>query len=252
MNILFTICGRAGSKGFKNKNLKSFLGKPLVYYTMIAIDLYIERYNISDTIHKCLNTDSKELIDLVAKRDTDYFIINRNEELSGDTVAKMAVIKDCLARADDYYNISHDMIIDLDITSPLRTVEDIHIAIEKKKDSKKTDIVFSVTNSRRNPYFNMVQQNADGAVNKICESNYTARQQAPEVFDMNASIYVYESSFLNYNVTNRLFDGKCDIIKMFDTAVLDIDSEEDFIMMEIIAKYIFEKKIEFNQIYFNA
>ena len=29
MNYLFTVCGRAGSKGFKNKNLKSMLGVPL-------------------------------------------------------------------------------------------------------------------------------------------------------------------------------------------------------------------------------
>jgi CMP-N,N'-diacetyllegionaminic acid synthase len=252
MNILFTICGRAGSKGLKNKNLKMFLNKPLVYYTMTAIDLYIKKYNISDTIHKCLNTDSKELIDLVTKRDTGYFIINRNEDLAGDVVAKMAVIKDCLSRSDKYFNIYHDLIVDLDITSPLRTVEDIRSAINKKQNNKNTDVVFSVTNSRRNPYFNMVQKNADGTINKVCESNYTARQQAPEVFDMNASIYVYESNFLKYNVTNKLFDGKCDIIKMFDTAVLDIDSEEDFVLMEIIAKCIFENKSEFGQIYFNA
>ena len=43
MNVLFTICGRAGSKGFKNKNLKMFLGVPLVYYSIAAIALYIEK-----------------------------------------------------------------------------------------------------------------------------------------------------------------------------------------------------------------
>ena len=32
--LLITICGRAGSKGFKNKNLKVFCGKPLVYYSL--------------------------------------------------------------------------------------------------------------------------------------------------------------------------------------------------------------------------
>ena len=31
--LLITICGRAGSKGFKNKNLKTFCGHPLVYYS---------------------------------------------------------------------------------------------------------------------------------------------------------------------------------------------------------------------------
>ncbi|MDD3706486.1 MAG: acylneuraminate cytidylyltransferase family protein, partial [Clostridiaceae bacterium] len=39
-DILFTICGRAGSKGIKNKNLRDFLGYPLPYYTISAIDLY--------------------------------------------------------------------------------------------------------------------------------------------------------------------------------------------------------------------
>jgi CMP-N,N'-diacetyllegionaminic acid synthase len=246
---LFTICGRAGSKGFKNKNLKVFLGKPLVHYTMAAIDLYIEKYDISDTIHKCLNTDSNQLIDLVTERDAGYFIINREEGLSGDDIAKMAVIKDCLTKADDYYNISHEMVVDLDITSPLRTVNDIHSAIEYKKRREDVDVIFSVTNARRNPYFNMVKKNEDGTVSKICESNYTARQQAPEVFDMNASIYVYESSFIKNNITNKLFDGKCDTIKMLDTAVLDIDSEEDFMLMEIVAKYLYQNKVEFDQIY---
>ena len=37
--LLITICGRAGSKGFKNKNLKVFCGKPLVYYSLSAAEL---------------------------------------------------------------------------------------------------------------------------------------------------------------------------------------------------------------------
>jgi CMP-N,N'-diacetyllegionaminic acid synthase len=251
MNILFTICGRAGSKGLKNKNLKIFMGKSLVYYTMSAIELYKEKNNGVDLFHTCLSTDSKDLIELVVKRNDECFIINRGEELAGDTVAKMAVIKDCLSKSDNYFGISHDIVIDLDITSPLRTIQVILNAVEYQKQHPYLDIVFSVTNSRRNPYFNMVKQNADGTVSKICESDYTARQQAPDVFDMNASIYVYKSNFLKNNITNKIFDGKCGTIKMFDTAVLDIDSEEDFVLMEIIAKHIYKSKAKFNEIYYN-
>ena len=36
MNLLFTVCARAGSKGFQNKNVRGFLGHPLSYYTMSA------------------------------------------------------------------------------------------------------------------------------------------------------------------------------------------------------------------------
>lgn len=38
--LLITICGRAGSKGFKNKNLKTFCGHPLVYYSLSAAELF--------------------------------------------------------------------------------------------------------------------------------------------------------------------------------------------------------------------
>ena len=38
--VLITVCGRAGSKGFRNKNLKTFCGQPLVYYTLAAASLF--------------------------------------------------------------------------------------------------------------------------------------------------------------------------------------------------------------------
>ncbi len=38
--LLVTICGRAGSKGFKNKNLKTFCGKPLAHYSLSALELF--------------------------------------------------------------------------------------------------------------------------------------------------------------------------------------------------------------------
>ena len=48
MRILFTICGRAGSKGIRNKNLREFAGKYLAHYTVSAIDLYLKRHPDSE------------------------------------------------------------------------------------------------------------------------------------------------------------------------------------------------------------
>ena len=47
MRLLFTICGRAGSKGIKNKNLRDFVGKPLMYYSISAIDLFLKRTELA-------------------------------------------------------------------------------------------------------------------------------------------------------------------------------------------------------------
>ena len=55
MNILFTLCGRAGSKGVKGKNARDFLDVPLVWYSMANIALYIEEYAGEDDIKIVLN-----------------------------------------------------------------------------------------------------------------------------------------------------------------------------------------------------
>ena len=61
MNILFTLCGRAGSKGVKGKNARDFLNVPLVWYSMANIALYMEKFVGDDSIKIVLNTDSEPL-----------------------------------------------------------------------------------------------------------------------------------------------------------------------------------------------
>lgn len=240
MNILFTICGRAGSKGIKNKNLKEFLGYPLPFYTVSAIDLYMKQNpNVESDI--VLNTDSKELIklfeeNLIIKVD----VINREPSLGQDHTPKVSVILNSFEIMKERKKIDYDMVVDLDITSPLRTVKDLQNLINKKVQTD-ADVVFSVTDSRRNPYFNMVKK-ADNGYVRVIESSFNARQEAPEIFDMNASLYAYSPSFLQSG--KGIFEGKCDVIKMMDTAVLDIDHENDFELMQVIAEYLFNRHKE--------
>lgn len=248
MNILFTVCGRAGSKGVKNKNIRDFIGYPLVYYTLSAIDLFIksnkERY---ENIDIALNTDSKELVQLIEKTNISYHYIPRKEELATDNSSKLEVIKDTLRSCENKSGVQYDYVIDLDLTSPLRTVNDIEKLIYKIVSQPDIELVFSVTNARRNPYFNMVMEQGKG-VKKVIDSNYTARQQAPTVYDMNASMYIYKNEFLDEKSDKTLFDAKIDIIKMLDTGVLDIDNEEDLELMQVIASYFYNKHSEYKRI----
>lgn len=248
MNILFTLCGRAGSKGFKNKNLKEFLGAPLVYYSIAVIQEYIEKNKDTYGIDVVINTDSPKLIEIATSQNSVKMnVIERESSLGGDAVPKVSVIKDCLDRMTQMTGHGYDVVVDLDITSPLRTVKDVENAIEKKLSRNDTDVVYSVTGSRRNPYFNMVKCE-NGYFCKAIASEYTARQQAPEFYDMNASIYAYSVDALNNKPHSVFFNDKCDAIVMKDTAVLDIDSEEDYQLMQVIAKHIFETDEEFNEV----
>jgi CMP-N,N'-diacetyllegionaminic acid synthase len=245
MKILYTIAGRAGSKGIKSKNIRDFCGKPLPFYSLSAIDLYAKGHPEHD-IDIAVSSDSEVLLAMFENntiRNTHQ--IKRSPDLSGDIISKFFVIRDCLEKMEERLQVRYDMVVDLDITSPLRTVANIENLISTQIEND-FDTVFSVTDSRRNPYFNMVKHSNDGGYDRVIDSEYSARQQAPEVFDINGSMYSYEPDFLRNK--NNLFDGKCGIIKMIDTGVLDLDHENDFEFMEVVAGYLYATRPEFRSI----
>lgn len=245
MRILFTICGRAGSKGIKNKNIRLFNGKMLPYYSISAIDLFLKKTEKEIEYDIVLNTDSKELMDIMKNNGMRPIeLIEREPALGGDTVGKIAVILDCLNQMEERKHTKYDAVVDLDITSPLRTVADVENLINTHF-KKGADVTTSVTTARRNPYFNQLKKSEHG-YKKVIESNFTARQQACEVFDMNASLYAYKPDFLRTG--KGVLDGYVECIEMYDTGILDLDHENDFELMEIIAKYLYENKDEFGEI----
>lgn len=244
MNILFTICGRAGSKGIKNKNIRNFAGHPLPYYTISAIDLYLKRHQ-EVQCDIVVSSDSKELCEMMLKNGLrEVKIIERSEKLSGDSVGKIDVICDCLDQMEQRYGKKYDFVVDLDITSPLRRVEDIENLIEKHAKYQ-PDLTTSVVPARRNPYFNQLMMTKQGA-KKVIDSDYTTRQQAPEVYDMNASLYAYAPNHLRSG--KAVLDGYCEMIEMKDTGVLDLDHENDMELMEVIAGYLYASDMAYREI----
>ena len=231
--LLITICGRAGSKGFKNKNLKNFCGKPLVYYSLSAAELFIKNHPELE-VDVALNTDSEDLAKLVAAEYPEVIYLPRGAELGGDRVPKVEVYKDSFARMEARTGKPYDAMIDLDITSPLRTEQDIENAFAKAQEREDLQIIFSVCEARRNPWF--------------IESQFTGRQQAPEVYDVNASIYVIRRAFLVDNPDPILWHSKFGVSVMMDTGIIDIDSEHDYLLMEAIAKHLYAHYPEFNAV----
>ncbi|MBR3149663.1 MAG: acylneuraminate cytidylyltransferase family protein [Eubacterium sp.] len=246
MNYLFTLCARAGSKGFKNKNLKEFCSKPVSFYSLAAVKLFADRHK-DDNVTLALNTDSEELKQLFKAQSFfgDIVFVDRKAEHADDKTAKVIVIQDTYnecRRSCDY-----DLIIDLDITSPMRTVTDIENAV-KAFESGENDLAFSVCNSRRNPYFNMVEKDSEGVCRRICKASFTTRQQAPKTYDLNASIYVYSPKFLSSEIEKTILDYKFDVSIMEDYLVLDIDSEEDYNMMQHLYPFFCKSNPELNEI----
>ncbi len=244
--IIISICGRAGSKGFKNKNLKTFCGKPLVYYTLSAAQMLIKRHS-DINVDIVLNTDSEELKELVMRAYPEVHYIQRPEYLAGDAVAKMKVFQHSLEEMEKRTAKRYDCLLDLDITSPLRTVDDMSACLNTLFERDELNLVMSAVHSRRSPYMNMAKR-VGTQVEQVIKTDFVARQQTPPCYDLNASIYAFRRDFLLTNTSGFLWDGACDVHLMEDTGILDIDSEEDFHLLSAIAAHLYETRPAFAQV----
>lgn len=228
--ILCTICARAGSKGVKNKNIRDLHGKPLIAYTIEQA----KAANIFD--HIIVSTDS----DLIAETATKYgaeVFFKRNSEMASDTAGKLQVIRDAFVRSETHYNKQFDYLVDLDATSPLRSVEDIINCVQKLINSD-FDNIITAAPSRRSPYFNMVELDIDNNVklSKSLDNNVIRRQDSPQVFDMNASIYVWDRKSILKD--DSVISKKTGLYVMPEERSLDIDSELDFAIVSFLMKNI--------------
>ena len=223
MKVLCTICARAGSKGVANKNLRLINNKPLIVYSIeqaIATKLF-------DQI--VVSSDSKEIRE-VALANGATFCVDRPAELATDTAPKLPAIKHCVENAEKKFG-QFEVIIDLDATAPLRESSDIIGALELLQ-SAQADNVITGTPAHRSPYFNLVETDINGIVSlsKPPANVVARRQDSPQCFDMNASIYVWRRQALFAN--ENLFTGNTRLFVMPRERSLDIDSQADFEMVE--------------------
>ncbi|MFK2268408.1 cytidylyltransferase domain-containing protein [Bacteroides fragilis] len=201
MKILITICARGGSKGIPGKNIKPLNGQPLIGYSIAVAKEFQSVFEGTDIM---LSTDSEEIIRVagVCGLKSDY---KRPEYLANDTVGKIDAIKDLVLYSESKQGQTYDYILDLDVTSPLRNLQDLKIAFDILRSDENAINLFSVSEAGRSPYFNMVEQKENGyyAQVKMPDNNVFTRQSAPQVYDLNASFYFYKRSFLTWVIKGR-------------------------------------------------
>lgn len=226
MRRICTICARGGSKGVKGKNVRPLLGKPLIAHS-------IEQARASGLFEViAVSSDSDHILEIAKEWGADY-LIKRPDELATDQAAKLPAIRHCMAEVERLMGDYFETLVDLDATSPLRSVEDIHNAVVLLEESG-ADNVISAMPSRRSPYFNLVELDADGIVglSKPLKSAVVRRQDAPKCYDMNASIYVWKRQV--FLTTDSIFNGNTKLYVMPEERSIDIDSELDFRFVEYV------------------
>lgn len=228
MNILITLCGRGGSKGIPGKNIKELNGKPLLAY---SIKHAKEFANAHPNVDILLSTDDKTIKEVASSfgLETDYV---RPDYLANDTVGKIDVLKDAIKFQENKNQKEYDILLDLDITSPLRTQNDLNEGLNKLLADDKAINLFSVSKPHKNPYFNVVEDADNGYCKLVCPSETRSRQTAPQVFDMNASFYFYRRTFFENGCKSAITERS--LYYVMDHICFDLDEPLDFDMMEYL------------------
>jgi CMP-N-acetylneuraminic acid synthetase len=234
MRILGTICARGGSKGVKDKNIRILNGKPLIFYTIEVL----KRWGRADRI--VCSTDSSEIARIANEYGAETPFL-RPKELATDSAAKRPVLQHALRYCEEEEGSRYDLLVDLQPTSPLRHADDIERGFNEYL-RKKPDLLYSVCESKTNPYFTMVELDSDGYArpSKVLPQAVTRRQDAPNVYSMNGSIYFYNRDNLLH--TDEFHTEKERIFVMDEIKSVDIDSELDF---EYVEYLLLSKRFKF-------
>ena len=223
--ILGHIGARKGSKGVPGKNFRPLCGKPLIDW---SLDQLFANPRVGAVV---VSTDDEEIYAHAVKRGA-LEIGLRPAELATDTAPKWGVWQHALAASESLIG-PVAAFLDLDCTSPLRLPEDIDGALTLYQ-IEHPDMVMSVCEARKNPYFNMVELDASGRlqVSKPLPGGVWARQNAPVVYEHVGLVYVVDPAYLRRAKT--IYEGRVIPYVIPSERCHDIDTPYDMRLVEFL------------------
>ncbi|WP_214828565.1 glycosyltransferase [Exiguobacterium sp. s26] len=214
MEILAIIPARGGSKGIPRKNVRLMNGKPLISYSIDnakACDL------ITDVV---VSTDDEE-IESIAKL-SNIYCIKRNNDLSDDNVTLDPVVYDAVKKMEQKNNKSYDIIITLQPTSPLLSVETLNNALKSFLISSKDTYISAVNN----PHLSWSSKGDKYSPNYRKRLN---RQELPPNFIETGAFFITRRKFITPD--SRMGEN-VSIFEVPEKESVDIDTKNDWIVCE--------------------
>jgi len=226
MNPICIIAARGGSKGVPNKNIRLLGKKPLIAHT---VESAIKSKQFSNVI---VSTENKKIAD-VAKKYGATVPFYRPKKLAAGNVSMDDVLLDVIKKLK-LLEYEFEVVVNRDCTAPLIQNSDIKSSINLL-DRKKCDAVVAVYNTHLNPYFNMMEKNANGYLrfSKKSKKKIANRQNAPIVYQLTGCSTFNVKQFLKYK---RIYMPKILPLEILPETGLMIDTEFEFQIANQIAK----------------
>ena len=226
MKAIAFIFARGGSKGLPGKNIRHLGGKPLIAW---SIELALAVNRIDRVI---VSTDSEEIAAVAREYGAEVPFI-RPAELARDNSPEWMAWRHALNYFRESTGALPEVMVSVPATAPLRHALDIENCLDEYEKGD-AEMVITVTEAHRSPYFNMVKANLDGTVGLVNppQSAIARRQDAPVVYDMATVCYVANPEFIMTH--NAMFEGRVKAVQVPVERAIDIDTLLDFQIAECL------------------
>ena len=221
------IPARSGSKRIKNKNIKNFYNKPIIYYAIKAA-------KDSKLFNKIIvSTDSKKVGSIAQKFGAEFSFI-RPKYLSGDRVGIRKVILHGIRWIEKNYR-KPKFICCIYPTAALLKPIDLKKSLKILKSYKWNYIFSAIRNSYRiERAFNLT---ADKRVVMIDKKNFLKRSQEFKDSFHDAGQFCW-GTYEGWHKQQIIFDKNSSIYLMSALRSHDIDTLDDWEILKKLYKYI--------------
>lgn len=217
---LCIIPARGGSKRIPRKNVKDFLGKPIIAYSIEAA----LKSGLFDEV--MVSTDDAEIAEMAVKFGASVPFV-RSESNSGDFATTMDVIQE-VVKAYAEVNQTFDAICCMYPTAPLVQVDHLQRGFEQLQ-SGETDVVFPVVPFSY-PVWRGLSVDEHGLGELVWPEFQNARSQDLRKVYHDAGQWYW---MLNTAIGQPILKSGCGTIVLDESEVQDIDHESDWKMAEL-------------------
>ncbi len=221
------IPARGGSKRIKNKNIKIFLGKPMIAWTIISA----KKSGIFDRI--LVSTESKKIAQVAKKYGAEVPFL-RNQYYDDITPVSKATIHS-LKEATKYWNEKYDTVIQLMANCPLREAGDIKRSYKNFKKNRRNFQISCFKFGWMNPWWSFLS-GKNNKIKPIFPKQIKKRSQdLPNLYCPSGAIWIAK---VNKLFESKSFYGKNACIEEINWInAVDIDDEEDLKFAEVLKKF---------------
>ena len=223
--ILALIPARGGSKGLPGKNVRDFMGKPLIAW---SIELALRCRYLDGVI---VSTDSHEIGEISKKYGAE--VQDRPAYLSDDSALVADVIiyaLDTLARTSRKF----DYVLILQPTSPLRSMATVEHCIERIIDEG-ADSIATFSESETPPSRLWTIESGVVKLMRDGDNPWLPRQHHSKSYFLNGLAYVFKANSISKDTYGSIFNGHR-IPVITRERIVDIDTLEEFELAELLMR----------------